>query len=483
MKDWVKATVGYVLVALILLFILTTLLRFPHGLPSYRRRAAGAEILIVALAALAGGFAHVYLVHHSVPIFTPGQSDPLVMQALVIHQEADPGSALEATPGFGYPWLLSKLAPYGDWNLGIVTLGQGVLFSLSILLVSVAMVRVVQGYILAPVVLLALLSPPAIWASRHIGVQSVLASATLLSLGVFLCLWQREGVLRWIGFVLLGCVMAVAAAVSRQGLLLLILPLGLLIGATWWSLSIRGVEFWKLPVLWTTFGQILIPFVLVVAFPLLAAPPLPELPQAEVVSLGHEVPLQARFVEWGRAAGWGLFLPQRESYGNPLANTDYRVRFGFRSGAEADSVREPLTRMMRLTRQPVHISERKSNTHVVSYNETFVSFYTWFYRLLFFAAIAGWMIGLAERKYLAGILMLPYVTNILAQVFLFEVVNYNIQSLDACLWFGALTGLLCVNPKALQKRTDETDRRCMAPIRPKRLLTRFKKTRRIPLQD
>jgi hypothetical protein len=40
------------------------------------------------------------------------------------------------------------------------------------------------------------------------------------------------------------------------------------------------------------------------------------------------------------------------------------------------------------------------------------------------------------------------------------------------LWLGALAGLLCINPRAMQKPTDETDRRTMQPIRPKRLFTR-----------
>ena len=80
------------------------------------------------------------------------------------------------------------------------------------------------------------------------------------------------------------------------------------------------------------------------------------------------------------------------------------------------------------------------------------------------------MIGLAERKYLTAVLVLPFLLKVLLHILGLDVSSGNIQSLDVCLWLGALAGLLSINPKAMQKPTDEGDRRCMPPIRPKRLL-------------
>jgi hypothetical protein len=481
LRDWMKATVGFLLFALIILFSLTSFFRFPHGLQAYRKRPEPAEVALVLLAALLGGFAHLYLVRHSITVFTPAESEALVLQAVSMQQGTDSGLTTEELPGPGYPWLVAQIAPYRDWSLGIVSEAQALLFGCSILLLGLALVRVVQAYYVAPVMLLALLSPPAIWASRHIGTQSVMASATVLSLAVFLFLWQREGTLRWFGFALFGCIACAAVAVSTQGFLLLVFPIGMLVGTLWWSFSIRGLEFYKLPTLWQTLGQVAIPLILVLVPVLGAFPSTPGAGDDDAALREHaEVPLQARFATWGHVSGRGLFLPAMDQYSGHGSNTDYKLRFGFRNASDARAVRKELTQIMRITRQPVHVSEKKSNQHVVTYNETFVSIYSWFYRILFFAAIGGWLIALSERKYLAAILILPYLLNILAQVFLVGLVNYNVQSLDSCLWFSALAGLLAVNPKAMQKRTDETDRRCLAPIRPKRLLTRFKKVRKMP---
>ena len=136
--------------------------------------------------------------------------------------------------------------------------------------------------------------------------------------------------------------------------------------------------------------------------------------------------------------------------------------------------------VMRVTRQPVHVMEKRSDPWLVSYNNTFVSIYSWFYRVLLFVALGAWLIALSERKYLGAILVVPYMANLLAHVMCFDLTNYRLQSLDAFLWVAALAGLVAVNPKAMQKPTDESDRRCMAPIRPKRLLTRFTKVRKMP---
>lgn len=482
MKDWAKATLGYIVVSLILLFTLTTFFRFPHGLQSYRRRAPAAEILIVLLAALLGTLAHLHLLRYSMPLLTPGQSDALLLKAVSFDKamEVEMGK-VAGIPGPTYPWLVAQVAPSADWNMSQVTLGQGILFCFALILLALSLVRLIQGYYLAPVLLVAMLSPPALWASRHIGVQSVLTSSWLISLAVFIFLMHREGVMRWLGFALFGLLSVAAVSIAPQSLLLLFLPFGLLTGTFWWSLSIKGSEFWKLPIFWTTFAQTMLPALMVLVSAVVLCQQGCNTRVVETNDQHQQItPMQGRFADWGRLSGRGLFLPRMDGYVEDASNTDYKVRFGFRSGAHAAATRASLSEIMRLTGQPVFIAEKRSNRQVVSYNHTIVSIYSWFYRILFFAAIGGWMIGLAERKYLAAILVLPFLLNVLMHVYLRDLVNYDIQVFDACLWFSALAGLLVVNPKALQKPTDESDRRCMAPIRPKRLLTRFTKVRKMP---
>jgi hypothetical protein len=184
------------------------------------------------------------------------------------------------------------------------------------------------------------------------------------------------------------------------------------------------------------------------------------------------LPARAMVMAWGRLSIWGLFLPNIETYsGHPLLS-DFALGTRFKSPKQATAVQESLTRLMRDTGQLVHVQERRSNRQIYAYNKTVGEIYRWLYRVLLMGGLVGWMIGLADRKSLATVLVLPYLINILYHVLFMDIGSHWIQSLDAFLWLGALSGLLCINPKALQKPTDETDRRTMQPIRPKRLFTR-----------
>lgn len=485
--NWTKATFSYLLVALILLWGLTSILRFPHGLQAFRRRPPPSEVALVVLTVILGALAHLHLVRHSIPVFSPGISDPYVVEAIMEAGQAKSGNPMAAADiAPAYPFFLSKLAPAADWSMSRVTLAQGILFSVSVLLLSLSLVRLVQGYYLAPVLLLVLLSPPAVWASRHIGPESLLAVTCLLSMAAFFFAMQREGILRWLGFILIAFFLSVAVCTASGGWLALIPPIGLLTGTLWWGFSVRGFEFWKLPVVWTTAAQVAL-VVLSAALSVMQFgnkpgrdAPLDDPSAAATVDQPVEaLPVQARLAYRGRLSGIALFLPDTDFRGTPV-RTDYRVHFGFPSSRQAESVRRSLSEIMRLSGQAVHVMEKRSDRRIVTYNQSLVSIYSWFYRILFFAALAGWLLGLSERKYLAAILILPYLGNILLRVALLDVGSHHIQVLDSLLWLSALAGLLCLSPKAMQKATDEGDRRTMAPIRPKRLLTRFRHVPKAP---
>lgn len=524
MVIWFKATFGFLAVAFILFLSLVTFVRFPDGVQAYRKKTPTPEVLVFLVCAILGAVIHLHLVRHAIPAFTPGESEPFVIQA--IGTKAD-GSTL-ASQGIrpGYPAFLAQVASWTSWDLSNHTISQAVLFSFSLTMLGFALVRLIQGFLLGPVVFLAMLSPPVIYASRHIGLESVAASGWMLSMAAFLLYWQRDGWLRWLGICLFSIFALWTASVTPAGLMLYMLPLGLISGTLWWTIKVRGSGFWEMSVLWRAGSQAVIPFVVLLAgsitfsgreandpsicslpAPSVAAPfasgmfevravvdteayraiiseraandysfdgpAMNRFPGVAQASM-DELPFRAKLVAWGRLTGWGLFLPDVKTYGQESLITDYRVWTKFRTDVQAQKIRTALVEVMRTTGTAVHVMEKTSNRQLVAYNQTVIPVYNWFYRVLLLLAIAGWMIGLFDRKYLAAVLVFPFLLKVLLHILTMDVTSESIQVLDACLWLGALAGILCVNPKAMQKATDESDRRCMPPIRPKKLMTRYK---------
>ncbi|MGA1205366.1 MAG: hypothetical protein ACO3ZW_06115 [Opitutales bacterium] len=518
LKSWAKATFGYVTVSLVLFLALSSFIQFPDRIQAYRKRVPAWESLLMLLFIGSGAMAHIHLVRNSMPQFTPGESDPYVLQAIQLAS----GNTSDLAPQPGYSYFLMETGKRLDWSMGEVTVIQAVLFGVALALLGMSMLRLMHAYAMGPVLLLAYMSPPALWSSLHIGVDSLLASLWLLALATFLYLWKREGWQRWIGWIIFGVLVSLAATVSFSGLLLLVIPLGLLFGTVVWAVVVRGKYFYKLGVLWSTLGQVALPVVLLVftclfldldkeagmcSFPPMKASAPFTSGMFEVMALDgtpayrdiiteratngfrydgpvmsaypglaeascEALPLRALLVAWGRLSGWGLFLPDEETHEGESLLTDYTLRNSFRNGAAARGVQRSVSEIMRETGQLVQVTEKRSNRQVMVYNKTVSDIYRWFYRLLLFGGLAGWLIGLADRKFLAAVLVLPFMLNILLNVLLFNMSSQAIQSLDACLWLGALSGLLCVNARALQKPTDETDRRSLPPFRPKRLFTR-----------
>jgi hypothetical protein len=517
-----KATFGYIVVAFALFFGVLTFAQFPDCIQGYRRSTPLYECVILLIFAVIGSLIHTHLVGHAMPNFAPGESDAFVEQAILIQNGGASDFLNKARSGYAY--FLGKVASPADWSMAAVAEAQAWVFCLCLMLLGFAMIRLIKAFILGPFLLLALISPPAVWSSIHIGPESLIASSWILSIAAFLFLWQRERWQRWVGIVAFGCSVLWAITISASGFLLFVLPAGLLSGAILWGVITRGANFWKLEVIWKTVGQVSVPLGIVLLVGLFLQMPgspfenlysSPERKASapfttgmfEVSSLGtgelyeavireravngyqfdgpamsafpgladksaEALPARAMVMAWGRLSIWGLFLPNIETYsGHPLLS-DFALGTRFKSPKQATAVQESLTRLMRDTGQLVHVQERRSNRQIYAYNKTVGEIYRWLYRVLLMGGLVGWMIGLADRKSLATVLVLPYLINILYHVLFMDIGSHWIQSLDAFLWLGALSGLLCINPKALQKPTDETDRRTMQPIRPKRLFTR-----------
>lgn len=527
------ATVGYIIVALTIMLMIVTLLRFPDNLVAFRKRAPAAELFLVAIFVGLGAWLHIQLVRHSMPDFEAGSSEHDIILALEFDkgiEHVNQSGQLPARPGYAY-FLSHTLSP-DDKNLASVTLIQAILFSASMLVLGLSVTRLVQGFLVGPVIMVAMLSPPVVWASRHIGEESLMVSFWALSLAIFIWMWKRSQPTRWVGFFLFGIIVSYAGTVSVMGLLLMSLPLSLLIGTLWWCISIRGIAFFKLPLLWRTLAQCLVPVTIIGAttvtqfWMLPGVAPMTTIPMSatsapfvsgmfDVRSVGDGpaytnlinerfsngyrydgpamsayqelpsasrdlLPLRAKLVGWGRLSAWALFFPDTTTYSLDSLVPDYKARMTFRSSLQADNVRRAISQIMRTTEEHVQLLERRHNKWVALYNNMIVPKYRIFYRVLFLLAIAGWLVGLAERKYLSSVFMIPFLLNIVLHVYMLHVTGGEVQCFDSFLWLSALCGLVAADRKSLQKHTDETDRRFMDITRPRRLMTRFEGMRRGP---
>lgn len=556
LRDALKATVGYIFVAGISLLILATALRFPDRLEFTRRRIPAFENVCLLAGVLIGAAAHLHLVGQSMPDYWPADSTSYAMKSVSLATEGsyDTGTheyELNRMPGF--PVFMAAVFKLWGWNLGAVTLAQGLFFCMAVLLLALAMRRLIHGHLIGLVALAALLSPPAVWASRQIATESTFASAWVLGLAAFLFLWQRQKAWRWFGWVLFGLAVTLAVSIRPNGILLLALPGFLFIGAAWWSISVRGSTFWRIPIFWRTVAEVAIPCAMVLLFVLAWSwrnhesrgygkpTDLTEIVHAnapffagifdiraaktpaeyrwfvneransgywfhgwslrkyrfrEITNQYHDIedrsireleaelaafnaaskeliPLRAKLVGWGRVAGWGLFFPRIAAHTTDPLNQNYRVLSEFPDDKRAEHIRRNLKWATRNIEKSIAISEADPDPLVGFYNRTLVPVYPWIYRILFLTAVFGWLLGIAERKYLASALIVPYLLNILLNVYFMYIIGRYVQVLDVSLWMAALAGLACISSNTLQEPTTEKDRRCMPPIKPKRLLTRF----------
>ena len=528
-KTWARASLGYLVCALILLFALASVLQFPDRVQAYRKRTPLWEVMLTLAFTVLGGALHVYLLNHAMPDFAPGKSDQHVELAIRMHDglEVPESLTIDSLGSPGYAFFLSRVAGQSDWDLHAVVIAQGLLFCAGIGLVGLAITRLVNGWIVGPALVVACLSPAAVWANRHIGVESLGTTAVLFSLAAFLLILQTEKIRKWFAFILFGVVVATATTISSVWIPLFLLLPGMLIGTVIWGITTRRFAFWKLEVLWRTAAQIVMSTVIILVggyalgktfpgtwkFPNMRSshlwnPSKADMFEAKAIQdraelsaiingridsdyamdwrsfasnstihrSGEMLPLQMRMALMGRLTYWGFFLPDVEVAPNRNLSRNYTVRNSYPTPGAATGVQDSIASIMRQTDRAVFVQERRSNRHLVFYNQTIVGIYRWFYPILFFLGLAGWLAGLVDRKYLAGLFVLPFMFNILRCVYGTGLSSECIQSMDSLLLLGALAGLLGTNAKSLQKPKDETDRRTLRPIRPKRLLTRQGKT-------
>lgn len=557
LKGWITSgamvTLGYGLAVGMALLLVGSALQFPDRIRARRKRTPHIEAGFLVVCVFIGAIGHLFLVGKSMPDYWPADSTSYAMKAVSLAKEVsyDTGTheyELNRMPG--YPLFMAWVFTSFGWDLNIVAFTQGVLFCLSILLLGLSMVRFIHGYLLGPVAIAALLSPPVVWASRQIATEPVFVSVWMLSLAAFIYLWQRSGLWRVLGYILFGLGVTAAVSIRPNGILLLVLPAFLFLGALGWALALKGNHWWKVGVLWQTAFQTAIPVVMVGVFLILwswrnyesrgygkptdlteivyanapffagtfdlrAAKDREEavwfvnqrknsgywfhgwslrkhrfreitdqyqnIEDKSILELEREladfngksdalIPLRAKLAGLGRVAVWGFFFPRISAHTMDPLNQDYRVLTNFVNGKREEQVRKNIRWATRNVPETIEISKTYAHPLISLYNVTLVPLYPWLYRVLFLMALLGWLLAVAERKYLAVALITPYLLNVLLNVYFMYIVGRYVQVLDTSLWFAAVVGIATIGSHSLQEPTPDTDRRCHQLIRPKRLL-------------
>ena len=445
-REWLLATLSYIFLAVILLVGIASLLRFPDQLTASRNLPRATDLAFVAGAWILGSAIHLHLVHHSVPVLT----------ALQIFPDAGPG----------YGWIFASLCKWLSWDLNAWTLLQGVIFCVSMLLLSLAISPFLRGYVLGIVLLLALISPAAVWASRHIGPESLQASCWYVSLAAFLWMCQSKGWRRILLTIFTGVLMAYAALLTSGGLILLVLPLALLTGAFTWSLSIQGIKGIQTRVFWRSLAQ----FALVALCVLPAASWIRLTSPATNSGESH----QLKLAQCGRLAVWAVFLPDvQRTDGSPLLRS-YAVLPDFEVGEESAEAKAVLRNLSLWAGQRIELRQRHSDVAIFLYNELMAVMYPWVYRCLFLIAVLAWFMAYRERKLLCGVLILPFLLNVLTSVIRGDLVATAVQPLDGLLWLAAFVGIAALFKHSLQQPPSLDDRRLNDPLRPKRFFTPYR---------
>ncbi|NDV62702.1 hypothetical protein G0Q06_09595 [Puniceicoccales bacterium CK1056] len=554
-KDWVAATWGYLLFSGMGLLLFVTALRFPNAIEPRKRLVPVYETAALIIGVVAGTAIHLHLLKHAVPGYISGDATAYLMAALVgspVSSQAPEALSYFASPLPLYPLLLRFGLQLLNGDINAFILVQGIVYSVSILLLALSLRRLVHGYLIGLVAFLILVSPFGVWASRHIEPTSFSASFWVLAIAAFIFLWQRSGLLRLTGWILFSLAATGAACTQSSGFILLALPTFLFIGALWWSYSNRGRNFWKIPVFWSTVGQVAIPFaiVLMTYFSIntvksldgtysgmngltdihQASAPfssgfldvraigdddeyasfikarndagyafggwslrqhlLARLESPDGMSLAQRVEaLQMRTSEFvesnegrisfpaklaviGRIGGWAFAAPQKTAFSLEPITPSYEVPHAFADMEIAEAIQGELSLVASGTDLPIRLIKANSDPWVYLYNHSIVLVYPWLYRVLLIISLVGWTLAVSERKYLATAFISPFFLLIVYHMSQMHILGAELQTLDAVIWVSALGGITSVLKNTLQKETAEDDRRCLPPVKPKRLLTR-----------
>jgi hypothetical protein len=553
---WLSFTLTFSALSGIGLLIVMTCLRFPAHVRGREEATPYRETVALFLLLAIGSAVHLHLVGESMPDYWPADSTSYAMKsvALVTEGTYDTGTheyELNRMPGF--PLFMALVFRVAGWNLNAVALSQGILFCLAVIFLCLNLRHLIHGYWIGLAGLGALISPPAVWASRQIATESTFASFWILSTAAFLFLWQRRGVWRWTGWVVFGLGVTAAVAIRPNGILLLALPGMLFTGTLFWALVYHGKGFHRLPVLWHTIGQVALPCAMVLLFlfawswrnfesrgypkptdlteivyanapffagffDIRAARDDPEyhwfvneratagywfhgwslrkyrfrqitdqyrdIRDDSIVRLEQElaefnaateelVPLRARMVGWLRVGGWGLWFPDKGAYTVDPLNQDYSVLTAFPGPPRADHVKRNLRWATRNVEERISIEETTEDPWIDAYNRLLVPLYPWLYRALLAAAILGWLAALARKTYTASAFAVPFMLNVLLNIYFLYIIGRYVQVLDATLWMAALTGLAALSANSLQSSIPDQERRCLNAKIPAHLLTRF----------
>jgi hypothetical protein len=555
-SGWSSFTLTYIALSVLGLLIVVSCLRFPAHVLGRREATPYRETVVLFLLLAVGSAIHLHLVGESMPDYWPADSTSYAMKsvALVTEGTYDTGTheyELNRMPGF--PVFMALVFMVAGWNLNAVTLTQGILFCLAVTFLCLNLRHLVRGYWIGLAGLGALVSPPAVWASRQIATESTFVSIWILSLAAFLFLWQRRGKWRWVGFVVFGIGATVAVAIRPNGILLLALPGMLFTGTVFFCVFYHGKDFFRLPVLWRTVGQVTIPCAMVLlfvfawswrnyesrgygkptdlteivhanapffagTFDIRAARDAPEYAwfvnernssgfwfhgwslrkyrfqqitdqyrdigdgsiarlEAELAEFNaasaERIPLRAKLVGWFRVGGWGLWFPDKGAYTVDPLNQDYSVLTAFPGKGRADHVHRNLKWATRNVEERITIEETTDDPWIDAYNRLLVPVYPWIYRALLAAALLGWLAALVRKTFTASAFVIPFMLNVLLNIYFLYIIGRYVQVLDAALWMAALTGLAALSANSLQSSIPDQERRCLNAKIPEHLLTRF----------
>jgi hypothetical protein len=131
---------------------------------------------------------HILLVVNSQVLYDPNDSNGYLVKAVSLAELGTydtGGYQFELNRLPGYPLLLAALLKLSGYRLTIVTMLQGAMLSVAVLALALSLRRWLPPFIGAIGIMIAILSPFQIWASRYILTESAFATFATLSLAAF----------------------------------------------------------------------------------------------------------------------------------------------------------------------------------------------------------------------------------------------------------------------------------------------------------
>ena len=186
----------------------------------------------------------------------------------------------------------------------------------------------------------------------------------------------------------------------------------------------------------------------------------------------QKIPFQMRLVGAGRVVGWALMSAQRMDYSREYITPSYQVPHAFPVEQMELDVGRELGFVSSATDISLGLLKPEPDPFVSIYNQSIVPIYPLLYRGLIILSFVAWLFALSERKSLAAACLTPFYLVVLCQVWRYHVPGAAVQVHEAVLWMATLAGLICIGNHTLQIETAGDDRRCLPPVKHRRLLSR-----------